>query len=176
MIKTDLNNEIVTEHLRRIGIEETIEFIEADGTTTTITKAEALARNLWNMALGWSVEVPIYDDNDELASHKTVVYPPDKRMAKQLFELLEGKPGVKKVSEAGPKKGRRAPASVRVDEQLALRLNKDLLKETDNGYGTEAASSGEAEENKARPKIPLPKLPRKRQVQTNRTANTEGPS
>lgn len=76
---------MLTKFLKEIGNEETTIII--DGKPLVVTKAEALSRILWTMALGGNIE---YYAND--GSVKVRYYEPDKKTAEFIFNRTEGTP------------------------------------------------------------------------------------
>jgi len=103
---------LLSKYIRRIA-EENTEFLKADSPSEDDrmgTKAEALARNLWKLALGW--EEVIVTETDS----KRVVHPPDAKIAFLLMDRMEGRAptavddtddrpsAAKKISEQGLKR------------------------------------------------------------------------
>jgi hypothetical protein len=87
--------------LREIGLEAH----SVDEQGRSITNQEALYRQMWKQALGWTELVR--DDNG--IAHK-VVHEPNLTISKSLLEQLAGKPGTAQVEE---KKGPSAAERVR---------------------------------------------------------------
>jgi len=81
---------------------------------TPLTRAEALARLLWNMALGYSEKV-----RDEDGTLKTVIHPPVAWSVQYLYERLEGRP-----QTAIAEDDTRIRAADKVRELSKQRLNK----------------------------------------------------
>ncbi|KKM96275.1 hypothetical protein LCGC14_1179870 [marine sediment metagenome] len=77
----------LTKFLESIGQELHREgFTDLSGTIRPITKDEALAREIWNRALGYEVEMK--GDNDSM-QHRVI--PPDPKMQMFIIERREGK-------------------------------------------------------------------------------------
>ena len=78
--------QLLSQFLRSIA-EERTEFIkDDDGDDRMASKAEALARKMWKMGLGYD-EKQITKDGKEI----TVTYKPDKTMMQMLFDRIEGR-------------------------------------------------------------------------------------
>ena len=75
---------LLSTFLRSIA-QEKIKIIDKDGVPRTVTKARALAEQMWNRALGTHSYV---DKNGELKTD-----PPDKSMIDMLFDRCEGRVG-----------------------------------------------------------------------------------
>lgn len=105
---------LLTDFLRDVGSEET-ELITIDGVPVMVSKAEALARRLYMMALGGVVEQK--NDKGEV---KTIVFEPSIPAAKLIREWTEGKPGENKSTSV---KGKRPE---RFDKNTGNRLSRVL--------------------------------------------------
>jgi len=104
----------LTDFLNQIGEEEVT--ICIDGQPRTVTRAEALARKMYLLALGGFEEVQMPDGTIEKFFHK-----PDYRVSKMIREFTEGKAPME-VVETGPK-GRK-PGSF--NSSVSRRLNDRL--------------------------------------------------
>lgn len=104
----------LTSFLNQIGEEEVT--ICIDGQAKTVTRAEALARKMYLLALGGVEEVKDVDGQIVKVLHK-----PDYRVAKMVREFTEGKAPME-VVETGPK-GRK-PGSF--NSSVSRRLNDRL--------------------------------------------------
>lgn len=104
----------LTDFLNQIGEEEVT--ICIDGQPRTVTRAEALARKMYLLALGGFEEVQMPDGTIEKFFHK-----PDYRVSKMIREFTEGKAPME-VVETGPK-GRK-PGSF--NSSVGRRLNDRL--------------------------------------------------
>lgn len=104
----------LTDFLNQIGEEEVT--ICIDGQPRTVTRAEALARKMYLLALGGFEEVQMPDGTIEKFFHK-----PDYRVSKMIREFTEGKAPME-VVETGPK-GRK-PGSF--NSLVSRRLNDRL--------------------------------------------------
>ena len=104
----------LTAFLNQIGEEEVT--ICIDGQPRTVSRAEALARKMYLLALGGWEEVQMPDGTIEKFFHK-----PDYRVAKMVREFTEGKAPME-VVETGPK-GRK-PGSF--NSSVSRRLNDRL--------------------------------------------------
>lgn len=84
--------QLLSQFLRSIAEEKT-EFIDdEDGDTILVSKAEALARKMWKMGLGFTDKVV------KNGVEVDVEYKPDKSMMRLLFDRIEGR--VPTVDEA----------------------------------------------------------------------------
>ena len=81
---------------------------------TPLTRAEALARLLWNMALGYSEKV-----RDENGTLKDVAHPPVAWASQFLYDRLEGRPQTAIAEDET-----RVKAAERVRDLSKQRLNK----------------------------------------------------
>jgi hypothetical protein len=90
---------MLTKFLKEVADEETTVIV--DGKPHVVTKAEALARILWTMALGGNME---YYTND--GSVKVRYYDPDKKTAEFIFNRTEGTPvsGTAQISRPAQQK------------------------------------------------------------------------
>jgi hypothetical protein len=104
----------LTDFLNQIGEEEVT--ICIDGQPRTVTRAEALARKMYLLALGGVEEVK---DADGVMGR--VLHKPDYRVAKMIREFTEGKAPME-IVETGPK-GRK-PGSF--NSSVSRRLNDRL--------------------------------------------------
>lgn len=113
---------LLSNYLGAVGQEET-EVVSISGKPKTITKAEALARRLWLMALG-GIEEFIDDDGQTL----TRIYKPDRKAAELIIAYLEGKPAAKKPGETSDKQkphGFTSDTKARLSDSLELMDNSD---------------------------------------------------
>ena len=106
--------------LRAVGQEKTE--IEGNDTETgnarVVTKAEALARTMWRLALGWKEE---YTEEDAVTHRKKLIvkqHKPDNAMIALIFDRVEGK-----VASQESDKAKRQPLSQKVGEQAKRRVN-----------------------------------------------------
>jgi len=77
---------LLSQYLRIIAEEKTETVIDPDdGEDRMATKAEALSRQIWRMALG-------YKEHD-VKTQKEIVHKPDKSMMRLVFDRIEGKAG-----------------------------------------------------------------------------------
>ena len=81
---------------------------------TPLTRAEALARLLWNLALGYKEKV-----RDDSGTMKEVSHPPIAWAAQYLYERLEGRPQTAIAEDET-----RVKAAEKVRELSKQRLNK----------------------------------------------------
>lgn len=117
--KLTRNGMVFSRALREIGREQT-EVAGADpdtGDTKLITKIEALARKMWELALGWEEEVYVKVSGSDEKELKIKKHKPDVPILKELLERLEGKAGGDK------KKDPHKPVSERIREQSKLKIN-----------------------------------------------------
>ena len=139
---------LLTDFLRDVGGEET-ELVTVDGTPAMVSKAEALARKLYLMALGGTVECK--NDKGEV---KTVIFEPSIPAAKLIREWTEGKPSENKSTSNV--KGKRPE---RFDKNTGNRLSRVLRTDVATNNKTVVAntvSPGTKVDNGRadRPKIP----------------------
>ena len=104
----------LTAFLTQIGEEEVT--ICIDGQPRVVSRAEALARKMYLLALGGFEEVQMPDGTIEKFFHK-----PDYRVSKMIREFTEGKAPVEIVEKGG--KGRKPG---RFNSAVAGRLNNRL--------------------------------------------------
>jgi hypothetical protein len=121
---------LLTDFLRNVGCEET-ELVTVDGVPVMVSKAEALARRLYLMALGGSVEQK--NDKGEIV---TVTFEPSIPAAKLIREWTEGKPSENKTV-AGTK-GKRPE---RFDKNTGNRLSRVLKSDVATNNKTVVANT-----------------------------------
>jgi hypothetical protein len=97
----------------RIIAEEESEMITADGEDRMATKAEAMARKMWKIALGW-VEQIIPGDG---AMPYEVEHAPDLKMMALLYDRMEGR-----AQAATEDDTNRPSAAMKVTEQSKSRI------------------------------------------------------
>ena len=103
---------LLSQFLKEIAQEKTELVKDANNEDQMATKAEALARKIWKMALGWK-EVEIENGNPV-----EYVYKPDKTMMMLVFDRTEGRVS---TSVSG---GQKLSTAKRVTEQSKKRLNE----------------------------------------------------
>jgi len=103
---------LLSQFLKEIAQEKTELVKDANNEDQMATKAEALARKIWHMALGWK-EVQIEDGKPV-----EYVYKPDKAMMMLVFDRTEGRVS---TSVSG---GQKLSTAKRVTEQSKKRLNE----------------------------------------------------
>lgn len=106
--------QLLSKWLRQIAEEETEVAVDTDGDNIMITKAEAIARLIWQRALGYVLE----SKNDDGTTHKEY-FPPDRQLMSLIFDRIEGRAAM--VTDSGPKK--RSVAD-KVSEQGAKRIEQ----------------------------------------------------
>jgi len=104
---------LLSQHLREIAEEETEMIKGADGVDTMTTKAEALARKIWQMALGYKEYQGIGDKRAEI-NHL-----PDRGMMGMILDRMEGRAPMIAAEGAG-----KMTAADKVSEQGAKRIAK----------------------------------------------------
>lgn len=104
---------LLSQHLREIAEEETEVIKDADGRDTMATKAEALARKIWQMALGYKEYQGIGDKRAEI-NHL-----PDRGMMGMILDRMEGRAPMIAAEGAG-----KMTAADKVSEQGAKRITK----------------------------------------------------
>lgn len=86
MSKNIKAGKLLTKFIRQIA-EEPTEFIKSeDGDDRMASKAEAMARKMWRIALGWT-ECIIADSGPPIE----VIHPPDQKMMALLMDRMEGR-------------------------------------------------------------------------------------
>jgi hypothetical protein len=115
---------MLTKFLREVANEETM--IVIDGEMSMVTKAEALARILWTMALGGNLEYMAPDK-----SVKIRYYEPDKKTAEFIFNRTEGTP-VSGTAQIGRPPGQKKPERFNPGIKSRLTVLDDNEPETDN--------------------------------------------
>lgn len=86
MSKAMKAGKLLSRYIRQIAEEET-EFVKEDGEDRMATKAEALARQIWKQALGFTELVV----TDPLLPPVEVVHKPDLKMLALLYDRMEGR-------------------------------------------------------------------------------------
>lgn len=112
---------LLSSHLRKIAQEET-ELVKGPDGDAMATKAEALARLMWKMALGYE-ETNIKDG--ELGVD--IVHAPDRGMMSLIFDRVEGRAA---PANENLKKKRKLPA--KVSDANKDRMNKIAKDSNDN--------------------------------------------
>lgn len=112
---------LLSKFIREIANEEYDDpIIKARGEEAVmVTKAEAIARHIWNVALGYVEEVDIYKDGVKTGV-KLETHRPDKWAINLIWDRMEGR-----VGQADPKKDSdKAPLADKVSEQGKKRLSQ----------------------------------------------------
>lgn len=89
---------LLTEHLNKILKEKHDDKVKIDGKMKTITKGEALARQMVSAAIGYS-EVMVVEDKDGNEMTRTITHSPDRNLAKEILDRVEGKAATTGVKE-----------------------------------------------------------------------------
>jgi len=106
---------LLTKFLRQIAHEETEFVVDADGQDKMATKAEALVRKMWDIALGYVERV-----EDRATGEVTeITYKPDRKMMEIIFERLDGK-----VASHEDQQKHKLSVADRVSEQSRNRINE----------------------------------------------------
>ncbi len=114
---------LLSEHLRKIAQEET-EFIKGTSNADRmITKAEALARLMFKLALGWEEEIT----NVKTGATITKAHNPSAGMIALIWDRMEGR-SVPLVGDG--KEGRTLPT--KVSEESKNRLNRMVTGDNGN--------------------------------------------
>ncbi len=109
--------QLLSSHLRRIAQEET-EFVEHPDGDKMVSKAEALARLMFKLALGWT--------EDDVKTGKKKIHNPSAGMIALIWDRIEGR----SVPLAGGDKDKRTLPK-KVSEESKNRLNRMVTG--DNG-------------------------------------------
>lgn len=107
---------LLSSSLRTIAQEAT-EFIKDPEGDRMVTKAEALARLMWKMALGWTEK--------NIGTGIVTVHAPDRGMMSLIFDRVEGR-----AVPVNSALGKRRPLPNRVSDENKKRLN-NMLPGTD---------------------------------------------
>ena len=120
MSKTTKASRLLSRYIREIANEAVMpmEDAAAENGIRMATRAEALARKLWQMAEGYT----------ETIDGKTKVHPPDRNIIAILLERMEGRVPTIDAKDQKPK----ASVAERVGDQSRNRMNASI-KQTDNG-------------------------------------------
>ena len=120
MSKTTKASRLLSCYIRKIANEAVMpmEDAAAENGIRMATRAEALARKLWQMAEGYSEEI----------DGKTKVHAPDKAMIAVLLDRMEGRVPTIDAKDQKPK----ASVAERVGDQSRNRMNASI-KQTDDG-------------------------------------------
>lgn len=101
---------LLSNFLRQIAQEKTEVALDANGEDRMVTKAEAIARLMYKMALGYE------ETGDE---GKVIKHRPDKSMIALIFDRIEGRAPMMNSDEA-----RKKGIADRVGEEGANRINR----------------------------------------------------
>jgi hypothetical protein len=119
---------MLSEFIRKISQEET-EFVKGEsGDDKMATKAEALARVVWDMALGWVEEVDVFKDGAKVGVAKKK-HPPAQWAINLVYDRAEGK-----AAQAGDTGEKKSDVSDRISQRTKDRVNK--LAEATGNAGT----------------------------------------
>ncbi len=110
--------QLLSSYLRRIAQEET-EFVAGPDGDVMVSKAEALARLMFKLALGW--------EEDDVKTGKKKVHNPSAGMIALIWDRIEGR-SVPLAS--GDKQGRTLPK--KVSEESKNRLNRMVTGDNGN--------------------------------------------
>ncbi len=104
---------LLTKFIRQIAEEQT-EFVkDDDGEDRMVSKAEAMARKMWDIALGYTETRVLVDGPVD------VVHPPDHKMMQILLDRMEGRAATATEDET-----LRPTAAQKVSEQMAKRITE----------------------------------------------------
>ena len=118
---------ILSSMLRKIAQEPTELVEDPENGERLGTKAEALARQLWKIALGYKEEI-LYDLPEGGRGVKEVHHPPDRAIASLIFDRVEGK--VATVAEHEKMKATAAEKVSKVNKDRLNRLSKGVVDGT----------------------------------------------
>uniref|UniRef100_A0A6M3LA83 Uncharacterized protein n=1 Tax=viral metagenome TaxID=1070528 RepID=A0A6M3LA83_9ZZZZ len=112
---------LLSKYIREIASEEYDDpIIKARGEEAVmVTKAEAIARHIWNEALGFVEEVDIYKEGKKVGV-ELKVHKPDKWAINLIWDRLEGRAGAADVKSSSDK----ASLTGRVSAQGKKRLDQ----------------------------------------------------
>jgi hypothetical protein len=116
---------MLSRYLRQIANEKTESdgsLNPGDGRVRMMSKAEALARQIWRLALGWKEDVKVEKDGKVKMVEKH--HPPDPKFVDIVLDRIEGK-----VAAQGEDKVKKQPLSERVSDLAKRKLNA-MVEET----------------------------------------------
>ena len=173
MAKTkDPVKDFITRHLRDMG-DQLIEVENDDGSASSISRAELLARRMWDMALGWVERKPIIADDGTIQGYKHTLHSPNQSMVRHISDRIEGRPSTQKAEESEERRARKVPTHERVGDQRRKRLDK--LAGKIDGTGSSSTTARKTGKGKASPKIPIPPLRPRSTRLDNGTVDSKGP-
>ena len=104
---------LLSRFLRQISEEETEMVQGSEGEDRMATKAEAMARKMWRIALGWTEQVVPGDG----AMPYEIEHAPDQKMMALLYDRIEGR-----ATPATEDDANRPSAAMKVTEQSKSRI------------------------------------------------------
>ena len=112
---------LLSRYIREIGDQAVVPIGDAgeDSGVRMATRAEALARKMWEIAEGYTEDLP---------DGKKKVHPPDKAMIAIIIDRMEGKVPTIDAKDQKPK----ASVADRVGEQSRLRMKNALVDGSDS--------------------------------------------
>lgn len=116
MAKSD---KLLTGHLKKILKEKDVK-VERKGKTVTITKGEALARQMVASALGYTEVIDTYDKEGEKTGTREIAHSSDRNLVKEILDRVEGKAAATGVKE----EDNRPTIADKVSKTNKDRLNK----------------------------------------------------
>lgn len=116
---------ILSSALRRIMQEKTELIQDPENGDRMGTKAEALMRVWVKYALGFTEEVPIYNEEHKLTGYKTIIHTPDRIYGQLIADRIEGR-----VATTVEHENTRPTAAKKVSDLNKNRLNR-IAKDTD---------------------------------------------
>lgn len=120
MAKKDKASKLLTGYLNKILKEKHEVLIKVKGKEVSITKGEALARQMVSAAIGFIETVQTYDKSGAPSGTIEVVHAPDRNLAKEILDRVEGKAAPTGVKE----EDNRPTIADKITEVNKDRLNK----------------------------------------------------
>ena len=116
------NSAAITPFLSAIGNATTE--VTRDGKTESLTNYELLAQQMWDWARGWTEQVPVIEEGI-VTGYKSVYHPPDKAIAKTIYDRMEGRPSAT-ADIPDEFKAKPVPLAKKLDDQIVTRLNNNF--------------------------------------------------
>lgn len=151
------NNAAITPFLAAIGNATTE--VTRDGKTESMTNYELLAQQMWDWARGWTEQVPVTEEG-VVVGYKSVYHPPDKAIAKTIYDRMEGRPSAT-ADVPDEFKAKPVPLAKKLAGQIVTRLNNNFGAVD---YARQRPDTGEAAEVKGTETSPDNAVPNKQKV------------
>jgi len=118
---------LLSKFIKEIASEEYDDpIIKAKGEEAVmVTKAEAIARHIWNVALGFVEEVDVYKEGKKIGV-ELVVHRPDKWAINLIWDRMEGRAGAADLKGGSDKASQADKVSAQGKKRLAQIANSSL--------------------------------------------------